>query len=58
MSDKYYRLYAIINDDKVKKIEIALANGKVFTQTDFYHDLFLFTWKSANNEDWYFKNIK
>lgn len=58
MSRPYYKLYGIINDDKVKKIEITLNNGKIFTQTEFYDDLFLFTWRSDNNEDWNFKNIK
>ena len=41
------RVYGIINDDKIVKVEITLANGEVLTQTEFYDDLFLFTWKSA-----------
>lgn len=53
------KLYGIINDDKVKKIQITLKNGDVFTETKFYDDLFLFTWKSDNdNGDWNFKNIR
>lgn len=56
ISGQYYKLYGIINDDKVKRIQITLNNGKVFTQTEFYDDLFLFTWKSNNNEE--YKNIK
>lgn len=48
----YYRVYGIINDDKVKKIELTLEDGEVFTQTEFYdNDLFLFTWKSEVNKD-------
>ena len=57
-SYKDYKLYGIINDNRVKKIKITLDNGETFTQTKFYEDLFLFTWKSSNNENLNFKNIK
>ncbi len=53
-----FKLYGIINDDRVKKIEITLGNGKVLIQTDFYDDLFLFTWRDTLDEDWNFKNIR
>lgn len=57
-SDQDYKVYGIINDDKVKKIDITLGDGKIFTQTKFYNDLFLFTWRSNNDENWHVKNIK
>lgn len=53
-----YKLYGIINDDKVKKIEITLSNGKILSQTKFYDDLFLLTWKSDEGTYGDFKNIK
>lgn len=55
---KYYKLYGIINNDKVKRIQIILENGKTFSQTKFYNDLFLFTWTLNGEKNWYFKNIK
>ncbi len=58
MSSSYCKLYGIINDNKVKKVQITLDNGKVLTQTEFYDDLFLFTWKSNDKNEWGFKNIK
>jgi hypothetical protein len=58
ISHQYYKLYGIINDNRVNKIQITLDNGKIFTQTEFYDDLFLFTWKSDNSKEGYFKNIK
>lgn len=58
MSGQYYMLYGIINDNKVKKVQITLDNNKTFTQADFYDDLFLFTWKTNDEDGWDFKNIK
>ncbi|NMB97272.1 MAG: hypothetical protein GYA02_11790, partial [Clostridiaceae bacterium] len=42
-SRQYWKLYGIVNNEKIKKVEITLDNGEVLTQTDFYDDLFLFT---------------
>lgn len=58
LSDQYYKLYGIINDDRVKRIEVTLENGEMLTQSEFYDDLFLFTRELDNNQDWNFKNIK
>ena len=52
-----FKAYGIINDNNIKKIEVTLSNGDVLTQTDFYEDLFLLTWKSKANEE-YFKAIR
>lgn len=55
---KDYILYGIINNNKVKRIEITLDNGKVLSQTKFYEKLFLITWKMTSGQTRYFKNIK
>jgi hypothetical protein len=57
-SYQYYKLYGIINDSSIKKIEVTLSNGAIFTQTDFYDDMFLLTWKLKDKEDLYSKSIK
>ncbi len=54
----YNRLYGIINDANIKKVEITLDDGRVLTQTKFYDYLFLFAWKSPNEGNTFFKHIK
>ncbi len=54
--DQDFMVYGIINDNKVKKVEVTSNDEKVFTQTEFYDDLFLLIWKWDN--DWGIKNIK
>lgn len=49
-----YKVYGIINDNRVKKIGITLSDDEVLTQTNFYDGLFLVSW--TNNQE--FKNIK
>lgn len=59
MSSGNYKLYGIINNDKIRKIQITLNNGEIFTETEFYENLFLFTWKADNdNQSCDFNNIK
>lgn len=58
VSNQDYRVYGIVNDDIITKVEITLANGEVLTQSDFYDDLFLFTWKSSNDAWPIFESIK
>lgn len=36
----------MVNDPRIKKVEIILRDGRVLTQTEFYGDLFLFTWQT------------
>ncbi len=55
-SAKDFRVYGIVNDNDVKKIEVTLSNGEVLTQTDFYEDLFLIRWK--RKENLYFSAIR
>lgn len=57
----HYKLYGIINDDSIVEIEITLRDGQTFTSTDFYEDMFLFTWtaeKSGIYESLKFETIK
>jgi hypothetical protein len=56
-SYQYNKVYGILNDTRVKKIEVALSNGDILTQTTFYDALFLITWKSEKNENKNFKSI-
>lgn len=57
-SNRISKAYGIINDKNVKKIEITHSNGDILTQTDFYEDLFLFTWKTKGNQNEYIKAIR
>lgn len=41
-----HKLYGIINDKRIERIQVNLKSEKVFTETQFYDDLFLLTWKS------------
>lgn len=41
-----FKLYGIANDPRIKKVEIILRDGRILTQTEFYEDLFLFTWQT------------
>ena len=43
-NDKGYKLYGIVNDDRITKIELILDDGQVLTQEELYEDMFLFTW--------------
>lgn len=52
------RVYGIINDDKIKKVEITLNNGETFKTTKFYDDLFLFSCSSNNSDNLMLKNIR
>jgi len=49
MTNQEYKAFGIINDDNICKIVITLEDGSIFTQTDLYDNLFLFTWKSNGN---------
>ncbi|SHE75100.1 hypothetical protein SAMN02745784_01669 [Tissierella praeacuta DSM 18095] len=49
MSGDYYKAYGIINDNRIKKIEVTLENGDILIQDGFYEDMFLVTWKSPND---------
>lgn len=45
LSNDRNKLYGIINDKNINKVELYLEDGRSFTQTKFYDDdMFLFTW--------------
>ena len=50
--------YGIINDKGIQKIEINLSSGVTLIQSDFYEDLFLFTWKSDQENKITFQSIR
>lgn len=47
-NSEYYKVYGIINDKNIKKIEAVLTDGTIFTQTEFFEDMFFFTWTAEN----------
>jgi hypothetical protein len=57
-SYQYYKLYGIINDSSIKKVEVTLSNGAILTQTAFYDNMFLFTRKLKDKEDFHITHIK
>jgi hypothetical protein len=57
-SNLHWKVYGIVNDDRIKRVEIVLDNGETLTQSEFYDDLFLFTWKSKDNSFKGYKSIK
>lgn len=58
MSSGFYKLYGIINDDRIKKVEVILDNDRILTQTEFHEDMFLFTWNLMDDSYLEFKTIK
>jgi hypothetical protein len=53
-----WKVYGIVNDTRIKKVEIILDNGIILTQSKLYEDLFLFTWDSSDNGSKGYKRIK
>lgn len=54
----FYRLYGIVNDKSIARVELTLIDGTVLSTTDFYDDLFLFTWWDNNGDVRYMKFIR
>lgn len=57
MSEGTLKLYGIINDERIQKIEFELNNGLTGTNTQFYNDLFLYVWDLDHDEFWNTINI-
>lgn len=51
-------LYGIINDPSVKRIEVTLTDGTAFSQTEFYDDMFLFTWEVNDSNSPYARLVR
>lgn len=58
MSGENYNYYGIINDEKIKKVELLLDNGEVLTETDFHEDMFIFARSSPNDKFPYVASVK
>lgn len=53
------KIYGIINDDSIKRVEVILNNGETLTQSEFYEGLFLLTWKAdLSIKSGWFKEIR
>lgn len=50
----FYKVYGIINDKRIKKVEVVLNNGDTLVQENFYDDMFLIHWV-ANDSKYYSK---
>ncbi|MHB8127376.1 MAG: hypothetical protein ACYDEX_00055 [Mobilitalea sp.] len=53
-----WKVYGIVNDARIKRVEIVLNDGNTFTQSEFYDDLFLFIWDTDDNFSKGYKIIK
>lgn len=58
MTGENSHYYGIINDEKIKRVEIVLENGEVFNETEFYDDMFLFVGTGSNDRFPRVTNIK
>lgn len=38
-------VYGVVNNPNIKRIDVLLADGKVLSTSNFYDNLFLFSWK-------------
>ncbi|MCB8814614.1 hypothetical protein [Desulfosporosinus shakirovi] len=56
-SYEHFVAYGIINNARVKRIELTLSNGQVLTQTKFYDNMFLIPW-TDNTDNNYFGKLK
>lgn len=57
-SDRLNEVWGIVNDDRIKKIEVITKNGEVFTETEFYDNMFLITWESENGRLGWYEEMK
>jgi hypothetical protein len=50
-SDRFYEVFGIVNDKRITKVEITLADGNTLVQNEFYDgDLFLFLFDPKNEK--------
>ena len=57
-SEQLVIAYGIVNDNRIKKLEITLDNGDILTNKDFYENLFLITRKVKDNKFVAIKTIR
>lgn len=58
MSDQYSKVYGIINDKGITRIELTLVNKEIVETTEFYDDMFLITWERKDKEKFNLKQIR
>ena len=58
MTGENAHYYGIINDEKIKRIEIVLENGEILNETEFYDDMFLLVGAGTNDNFPRVSNIK
>lgn len=58
LSGDNYNYYGIINNEKIKKIEILLDNGEVLSEKRFYDNMFIFVDSGPNDKFPYLVNVK
>ncbi len=54
----HYRLYGIVNDKSIERVEITLDDGTMISTMELYEHLFLLTWKSTEEQELYAKSIR
>lgn len=57
-SGEHNNIWGIVNDARIKKIEVINKSGEIFTESMFYDDMFLFTWESENSRLGWYEEIK
>ncbi|MCW3488933.1 hypothetical protein [Dethiobacter alkaliphilus] len=51
-------IYGIINDNRIKKVEVLLTDGTVLSQAEFYDSMFLFTLQEPYEDKWKYKDLR
>lgn len=58
MSDNNTVYYGIVNDDRVKRLEIELKNREILVVEEFYDDMFIHLTESENDDFYYVRVIR
>lgn len=53
-----YNYYGIVNDTKIKRVEILLDNGDLLIETKFYEDMFIFADSGPNDKFAYVEYVR
>ena len=52
------KVFGIVNDDRIRKLEVVLEDGRQLIETQFYDKMFLFHWKSQDSGNCNFTSFK
>lgn len=58
VSNGIYRLFGIVSDRNITAVEVTLANGTLLPRSELHDGLFLYTWKTNDENGWYAKIIR